>query len=82
MSTPNYTRPAYMALWDTTLEYLRNIKPELYRQLRRDKTLDEYIDGRIVACEQYAESLIEGGEYENIAWHRAVRSQILESEEG
>lgn len=74
--------PGYMALWDVADTYLRNCKASEYRKLRKEKKLDERIDGLIRATEDYAARLIAEGEPVDIAWHRAVRSQILESEEG
>lgn len=77
-----YMAPGYMALYDTAHEYLRNCKSADFKQMRKAKTLDDHIDGLIQATREYAAGLIEGGEPVDIAWHRAVRSQILESEEG
>ena len=83
MTTPEtFTPPGYMELWDTALTFLRTMRPGLYRELRRAKQLDDHIDRRITATEAYAATLIEGGESPNVAWHRAVRSEILESAEG
>ena len=82
MVTMNDTPPGYMELWDVADAYLRNCKALEYRELRKDKKLDEHIDGLIRTTEDYAARLIAKGEPVDIAWHRAVRSQILESEEG
>ena len=76
-----YTPPGYMALWDIADEYLRTCRDADFRQMRKDKTLDAHIDGLIRATREQAEQLIEGGEHVDLAWHRAVRAIILESEE-
>ncbi len=79
MSTNDYTPPGYMALYDTALEYLKGNRPTLYRELRKGKRLDDYIDGQIGATREYAASLINGGEYPDVAWNHAVREQLLAS---
>lgn len=75
----DYTRPSYMALWDTALEYLRGSRPTLYRELQRSRKLDDHIDGLIRATEDYAANLIAGGADPEIAWNQAIREEILES---
>lgn len=75
---PGYS---YMALWDMADEYLRNCEPALRRELRKAKTLDTHIDGLIHATREYAANLIEGGEEVDLAWSRAVRSALLNTEE-
>lgn len=82
MTTPDtFTPPGYMAMYDTALQFLRMCRAEDYRELRKARQLEAHIDGRIRATEDYAASLIDGGESPNIAWHRAVRSRILDSDE-
>ena len=75
----DFTPPGYMTMYDTALEYLKGSRRTLYRELRKDKRLDDHIDGLIRATEDYAASLINGGEYPDVAWNRAIREHLLSS---
>jgi len=51
-----------------------------YRDLRASSELDEAIAIKVRNCQSQAESLMATGLWENEAWNRAIRSEILESE--
>jgi len=73
----NYSQDALAA---KALNYIKSCKPEAYRQMKEDGDLEEYCRLKAKAALREAETLIASGEPDFIAWNRAIRSEILESE--
>ena len=61
------------------LNYLKECKPQEYRELRKSGELDGHIAEKVEACRRYALSLINDGTFANQAWHWAVRVKLLDS---
>ena len=51
-----------------------------YRRLKASGELDQAIENKVANTQQQARSLMFSGVWENEAWNRAIRSEILESE--
>ena len=63
------------------LNFLKRNKPKEYKALSPYGRL-EYARLKANAAKRYAENLIASGEPDFVAWNRAIRLEILESESG
>ena len=57
--------------------HLKNTDAPRYARLKASGELDAYLDQKYQDVMEAAESLIAGGEFENQAWHWAVREQVF-----
>ena len=73
----NYTQNQLEA---KALKFIKENKPQEYRKLKASGELQEYCRLSAKAAREYAESLMKSGEPDTIAWNRAIRLEILESE--
>lgn len=67
-------------LAEKALDFVKSIKPKEYRRMKKEGTLTEYCARKARAARDYAENLMATGEPAKIAWNRAIRLEILESE--
>jgi len=67
-------------LQSIALEFLRENRRKEYRQLKASGELDEALALKVENCQRQAKNLMATGLWENEAWNRAIRSEILESE--
>ncbi|GEM_PF-2675358 len=75
------TYPPSQAELEAKAEYfLKTSRAKEYRAAKKSGELQEWIQIKVKAAKEMAESLIGGGVWEGEAWNRAIRSQILESE--
>ncbi len=72
--------PSDEVLRQKSLTFVKECKPKSYRQMKRLHELEEYLDLKVKACKREAQSLMESGVWENEAWNRAIRQELLESE--
>lgn len=73
---PPYQPPDDEELRQKALTFLKDVKPQEYRQLLRDGELQEMLRLKVQACKGYAKALGGGPE----AWNMAIRQELLESE--
>ena len=75
-----FVAPTQEQLEAKALHYLKTCKPKEYRELKKNGELQQSLTRRAQAARDYARRLILSGEFENQAWNRAIRLEILESE--
>ena len=62
------------------LEYLKQCRPKTLRELKKAGELDKHLTDKAAAAKDCAEGLMLSGEFDQQAWSRAIRSEILDSE--
>lgn len=63
------------------LDHLKEFHPKDYRQMQRDKSLQQWAENRADAAADYANSLLPSAWFSPIeAWNLAVRQELLETE--
>jgi hypothetical protein len=72
--------PSQEELEAKALYFVRTCKPKSYKQMKQLGEVEEYCKLKAKIARATAESLIATGEPDMIAWNRAIRSEILESE--
>jgi len=77
---PEWKAPTKEGLEAQALDFFKRCKPKEYKEMEKDGSLQEVCQLRAERAKDYAESLIQSGEFDRAAWNRAVRLVILESE--
>jgi hypothetical protein len=75
-----YQPPAQAQLEAMARDFCKENKPKAYRQMKKDGDLQEVCEMKAKAAMDYAQRLIESGEFPGPAWDRAIRLEILELE--
>ena len=61
-------------------DYLRECQPKMYRELRRDGELEEYLASRANSARKVAHNFMRTGTHSGQAWSWAIRTELLDSE--
>lgn len=77
---PSTYPPSQEELEAKALYFVRTCKPKEHKRMKESAELEEYCQLKANAARRYAENLMTTGEPDFIAWNRAIRSEILESE--
>jgi len=72
--------PPVTVLKNKAETFLRTCRAKDYRKAKASGELQEWIGLKVQNCQDEAQSLMASGVWEQEAWNRAIRSQILESE--
>ena len=76
MTGPEYTKTDDDLKWYAR-DYLSRCESKMYRRLRRDGELGDYLQLLANSARSYAETLISQGVFAPQAWHWAIRERIL-----
>ncbi len=80
MTQSIFTPPTQELLEAQARHFLWTCRRKAYLEAKKSGELEEWITLKAKAARRYAENLIYSGEPPEIAWNRAVRLEILESE--
>jgi len=74
VQAPEYP-PSDEVLRQKRLTYLKENKPQMYRELKKDGELEEHLARKVKFCKETAQYLMKAGIWENEAWNRAIRHE-------
>jgi len=75
-----FTPPTEDQLKEMALSFVKEAKPKEYHKMKKSGELGEYQRLKAKFAREEAEGLMSVGIWDQEAWNRAIRSQILESE--
>ena len=70
--------PTTNELEEQALKFLRDCRPQEYKELKARGAVEEYCQQKVEAAQRAAENLISQGTFPPQAWNTAIRTEILE----